>query len=216
MLPGDEIINKLLIFELCAYAVRLKQDSVSISLLESVIVISYRFLKVSNHQTNLRRLWITGEYIDTFDFYLFVFNVVYISHMSPVFSPNHGHNLRKIHSKSSILRFTGGLHAMTSGGNASSLQRESLTREGVFGIAWLICLRSFVPAQLSVPCLYPFSAAHPIRLLRYSLLLTSVQSLRLLHFPDIVISVRGPSRLEITMSLTHPVKSSTNLSGLVS
>lgn len=54
---------------------------------------------------------------------------------------------------------------MTSGGNASSLQRESLTREGGFGIAWLICLRSFVPAQLSVPCLYPFFAAHPIRLL---------------------------------------------------
>lgn len=85
--------------------------------------------------------------------------------MSPVFSPNNGHNLRKIHSKYSVLPFTGGLRAMTSGGNASSLQRESLTREGVFGIAWLICLRSFVQAQLSVPCLCPFSAAHPIRLL---------------------------------------------------
>lgn len=54
---------------------------------------------------------------------------------------------------------------MTSGGNVSLLQRESLTREEVFGIAWPICLRSFVQAQLSVLCLYHFSAAHPTRLL---------------------------------------------------
>lgn len=64
-----------------------------------------------------------------------------------------------------ILPFAGGLHAMTSGGNVSLLQRESLTREEVFGIAWPICLRSFVQAQLSVLCLYHFSAAHPTRLL---------------------------------------------------
>lgn len=78
---------------------------------------------------------------------------------------------------------------MTSGGNVSSLQRELLTREGVFAIAWPICLRSFVQPQLSVPCLYHFSAAHPTRLL---VTISSVQLSGMLHFTDIVVSVRGP------------------------
>lgn len=103
---------------------------------------------------------------DTIVFYLFGFFLC-ILHLGLISSNNHGHSVRNKKKKPSKLinfPFAGGLHAMTSGGNVSLLQRESLTREEVFGIAWLTCLRSFVQAQLSVLCLYHFSAAHPTRL----------------------------------------------------
>lgn len=81
---------------------------------------------------------------------------------------------------------------MTSGGNASLLQRESLTREEVFGIAWLICLRSFVQAQPSVLCLYHFSAAHPTRLLVTINFLLLLVVFVLFHDTDNVVCVRVP------------------------
>lgn len=81
---------------------------------------------------------------------------------------------------------------MTSGGNVSLLQRESLTREEVFGIAWLICLRSFVQAQLSVPCLYHFSAAHPTRLLVTINFLCPLVVFVFFYYTDNVVSVRAP------------------------
>lgn len=74
-------------------------------------------------------------------------------------------NSRALNSKSTIFPFgfPDGLLAMTSGGNVSSLQRESLTREVDFGTAWQTCLRSFAPAQLNVTCLCPSSAVRPTR-----------------------------------------------------
>lgn len=58
---------------------------------------------------------------------------------------------------------------MTSGGNASSSQRESSTKVEGFGTAWQICRRSFAPAQPSVPYLCHFSSGRLTR----SLLLIS-------------------------------------------
>lgn len=125
------------------------------------IFLCFRCLKASSHLKNLKRLWITGG----------------------CFSPCISGSCDQFFLHSSFLQscccfFTDGLLDMTSGGNVSSLQRGSLTREVDSGTACPTCRRSCAPAPLNVTCLCPSSAGRPTRYLPKCWICTVITALR--------------------------------------